>query len=203
MNKNRLEALTDGVFAIVVTLLVLDIRLPEGTTMANLGNNFIHVLPSLATYVLSFMIIGLYWIFHLSASRMFKEVDYRVVWLNIILVMAVGLLPFTTSILSEFTASPWAPAVYGVNILAINLAGWFVMVYLYHHQSLAKDKFTPQMFVAQRNQYIKIASLYAVGIVLAFVAPLVSVFIYGFVTLYLILGTIFPKLTWRRTFNIK
>ncbi len=201
MNKERLEIFTDGVFAIVATLLVLDIRLPVDTTVANLGSNLVHVLPSLATYVLSFTIIGLYWIFHHSAASMFKQVDNRVAWLNIIMIMFIGLLPFTTSVLSEFALSAWAPVLYGINILAINIAGWLVMVYLYRHQSLAKSTFTQAMFTSQRNQYIKIASLYAIGIALAFVAPVASIYIYTFVTLYLIVGTLFPKLTWRRRFD--
>jgi len=201
MNKDRLEIFTDGVFAIVVTLLVLDIRLPEGTEAANLGENLLHILPSLATYVLSFTIIGLYWVFHHSASRMFKKIDYRVIWLNIIHIMFIGLIPFTTSMLSEFASSPWASAIYGLNILAVNIVGWFIMLYLYRHQSLVEGEFTPKMFAALRNQYVKIASLYAVGVALAFVAPVASIYLYGFITLYLILGTVFPKLTWRRRFN--
>lgn len=201
MDKARLETLADGVFAIVVTLLVLGIQLPRGTTAANLGSSLAATIPSLATYILSFTIVGLYWIFHHSASRMFKKVDYRVIWLNIILLMFIGLIPFTTSILSEFALSSWAPALYGVNILAINLAGWLSMVYLYHHPTLAESEFTRKMFVAQRNQYAKIASLYAIGVVIAFIAPMVSIYIYGLVTFYLILGTIFPKFTWRKQFN--
>jgi uncharacterized membrane protein len=103
MTKDRLETFTDGVFAIVVTLLVLDIKLPQGITTANLGGSLVHILSSLGTYGLSFTIIGLYWVFHHLASRMFNEIDNWVAWLNIIHIMFIGLIPFTAKYEHSFT----------------------------------------------------------------------------------------------------
>ncbi len=199
MKKARLEAFTDGVFAIVVTLLVLDIHLPEGTTVHNLGANLIHVLPTFGTYVLSYLIVGLYWIFHHSATRRFKSIDSRILCLNIVHLMLVGLIPFSTSVLSEFTFTTWAIVLYGVNILAINLTGWLVIQYLYRHQNLADGNFTQTAYKSQRRLYIKVASFYAVAIALGFIAPQASVYIYGFITLYLIFTVLFPRLSWRRS----
>lgn len=202
MEKTRLEAFTDGIFAIVVTLLVLDIHLPAGTTAQNLGANLIHVIPTLSTYVLSYLIVGLYWIFHHSVTRMFKSVDSRILCLNILHLMLIGLIPFSTSVLSEFSFTTWAIVLYGVNILAINLSGWFVIHYLYRHQNLAVGTFSRAAYRSQRRLYIKIASLYAVAIALSFIAPWVSVYIYGLITLYMILTVLFPQLSWRRSLDI-
>ncbi len=201
MEKSRLESFTDAVFAIVVTLLVLDIHLPDNTTSSNLGDNIIHILPALGTYVLSYLVIGLQWVFHHSASRFFKTVDTRIIWLNIVYIMLVGLIPFTTSVLGKFTFTTWAITLYGINLIVVNFAGFLVMYYLYRHRRLAKDEYTPQVFAAQRYQYIKVAALYTIGIVLGFVLPQVSIYIYGFVTLYLVISTLFARFSWRRSFS--
>lgn len=197
MDRTRLETFTDGIFAIVVTLLVLDIKLPVNTTVNNLDSNLIHLLPSLATYALSFIIVGLYWIFHQAVAQRFKSINTRVMWLNIIHLLFVGLIPFTTSLMSRYTFSTWAIVIYGGNILAINLAGWSVTKYFYNHPELHEGKFTHLTFIAQRRQYIKIALLYASGIVMAFFVPEISIYIYAFVTGYLVLGTVVDKLSWR------
>lgn len=198
MDKNRLEAFTDAVFAIVVTLLVLDIRLPEGTTAQNLEDNIVHILPALATYVLSYLVVGLYWVFHHRASQWFKSADTTVLWLNIVYLMFIGLVPFSTSMLSEFTFTSWAILFYGFNLLAITLAGFAIVQYMYHHKQLLKGDFTRQIYIAQRYQYAKIAALYTVGIFFGFIDPQISIYIYVFVTAYLILSTLFPQLSWQR-----
>lgn len=201
MEKTRLEAFTDGVFAIVVTLLVLDIRLPEDTTVDNLGANLVHVIPTLSTYILSYFIVGLYWIFHHSVTRKFRSIDSRILCLNIVHLMLVGLIPFSTSVLSEFTFTTWAIVIYGANILVINLTGWLVIHYLYRHKNLVSGSFSQTAYKSQRRLYIKIASFYAVAIALGFVVPQASIYIYGLITLYLIITVLFPRLSLRRSLD--
>lgn len=193
-----MEAFTDGVFAIVVTLLVLDFHLPAHTTSGNLGEQLTAILPTLGTYVLSYTIVGLYWIFHHTVSTTIKSIDTRVMWMNIVHIMFIGLIPFTTSVLGEFTFTPWAIVLYGFDILLINLTGWLITYYLYRHQDLLVTALSKTNFSALNRQYIKIAFLYAVGMALAFALPEISIYIYAFVTVYLILGTLFPQITWRK-----
>lgn len=201
MEKARLEAFTDGVFAIVVTLLVLDIKLPEGTTSQNLHAHLVHILPALGTYALSFTIVGMYWIAHHLAARMFRSIDTRVMWLNILFLLFVGLIPFSASLLSKFTLNTWAITIYGINILLINLAGWLVIHYLYRHQQLAEGEFTSHMFTVHAHQYLKVGLLYALGVIASFINPKLSIGVYILVTIYIIAGTVFPNLSWRRRLN--
>lgn len=197
MDKLRLETFTDGVFAIVVTLLVLDLRLPAGTNAGNLANNLVHIIPSLATYGLSVIIIGMYWVSHHLAAQQFKIIDTRVMWLNILFILFVGLLPFTTSLLSEYMFSTPAIVIYGVNILAMNLVGWFIMLYLYAHPKLSEGSFTQKLFRAQSWQYFKVGLLYAIGMVFALVMPEVSIYVYALVTAYIVLGMLNNRFSWR------
>lgn len=185
-------------FAIVVTLLVLDFRSPAGATSSNLGDSLKYVLPTLGTYALSYTIVGLYWIFHHTVSNTVKSVDTRIMWMNIVHIMFIGLIPFTTSVLDKFVFTPWAIAIYGVNILLMNLSVWFIMYYLYRHQNLLLNELSWSAFAAQNRRYVTIASLYAVGIAIAFILPEVCIYIYGLVTMNLILGALFPRITWRK-----
>lgn len=198
MNKTRLEAFTDGVFAVVVTLLVLDIKLPEATSSQNLESQIIHLIPALSTYILSFTIAGMYWVAHHLASDMFKKIDTRVMWLNIFHLTLVALIPFSTSLLSHYAESPLATVVYGVNILAINLSGWFIITYLYKHQNLASQPFTPTAYRIHQLQYLFVAFLYGLGLLVSVFNPEFTVIFYILITLFLIAGTLFPSISWRR-----
>jgi len=197
LDKARLETFTDGVFAIVVTLLVLDIHLPAGTTASTLGRGLGHVLPALGTYALSVVIVGLYWVSHHLAAQQFKAVDTRVMWLNIVFILFTGLVPFSTRVLGEFPFTRWAIVTYGANVLVMNLAGWLMIRYLHTHPDLAEESFTPAAFSLQSRQYGKVAILYGIGVVLGFVTPDASVFVYAAVTVYVVLSTVFPRLSWR------
>ena len=97
MNKQRLEAFSDGVFAIVITLLILDIKIPEVQSTA-LPAALVKMLPQLVTYVLSFFIIGLYWHLHHQVATQIKLIDGAFIWLNLVWLLFVSVLPFPTAL---------------------------------------------------------------------------------------------------------
>jgi uncharacterized membrane protein len=112
----RLDALIDGVVAIVITLLVLDLQLPE--TIGALGSNgvwqMLHDMHGqIGSYLLSFAVIGIFWLNHIERVRDLARVDTVLVWLNLGFLAAVGLVPFTTALLSR-NSSPAATAVYAI-----------------------------------------------------------------------------------------
>jgi uncharacterized membrane protein len=193
MEKSRLEAFTDGVYAIAITLLVLDIRLPEGTNAANLGAQLLHVLPSLGTFLLSFVIIGLYWSYHHSASRNFKKIDNRVVWLNFANLLFICLLPFTASLFGKYIFDSWAGVLYGANLILINMTGQTMMWYLSRHANLAIDSYDASQQPTQSRFGRKVNIIYIVAIVLAFFVPQVSIYLYAAMAVYLVSRAIFPQ----------
>jgi len=100
----RLGAFTDGVLAIAITLLVLDINLPEGVGAMNdaaLGGALIAIWPKYLGYLISFLVIGNYWLIHTAKFRELKAVNHRFIVLNILFLLVVGFIPFATSVLSE------------------------------------------------------------------------------------------------------
>ena len=101
MNKQRLEAFTDGVYAIAITLLILDIRIPE-VPYSSLGTALAKMLPQMYTYVLSFFVVGLYWIANHRVSRHVKQIDGTIILLNLVWLLFVSVMPFPTALLGRY-----------------------------------------------------------------------------------------------------
>jgi len=90
MKKSRIESFSDGVFAIVITLLVLSIKIPD-VNYSKISDGLLAILPSTGVYALSFILIGMYWVFHHYSFSFFDEVDGIMVWLNIIFLLCIKL----------------------------------------------------------------------------------------------------------------
>ncbi len=125
MSPNRLEAFSDGVFAIAITLLVLDIHVPDPADTADLAAALGSQWPSYVAYAVSFLTIGIIWINHHAMVRRLQAVDYGIMTLNLLLLLCVGILPFTTALmaayLKEGQGDHLAAAVYSGSFLLMSL----------------------------------------------------------------------------------
>jgi uncharacterized membrane protein len=126
MGKNRIEALSDGIFAIAMTLLVLELHVP---TLPHDAPNVIvepalwKLLPKLATYGVSFISLGVFWVGHHNMYHAIRRANRTLLWLNILFFMFVSLLPFSTSVLNAFPQTQIAPLLFGGNLTVI---GWLL-----------------------------------------------------------------------------
>ena len=118
MGKGRLEAFSDGVLAIILTIMVLELKAPEGTTLESL----LPLAPSLLSYVLSFLYVGIYWNNHHHLLQACKRVNGSVLWANLHLLFWLSLLPFATRWMGDHHLSPLPSIAYGVILLASALA---------------------------------------------------------------------------------
>jgi len=116
----RILALSDGVFAIAITLLILEISVPATTGDAGLTKALLQLWPQYLAYVLSFLVIARFWVTHHVAFRLIGGYDAALVWLNLLLLMFVAFLPFPTAVLGEHNGSPAATVLYAA---AVVLAG--------------------------------------------------------------------------------
>jgi len=118
MSKNRLEAFSDGVLAIIITIMVLELKVPHGDTLATL----VPLIPVLLSYVLSFVYLGIYWNNHHHMLQACRRVTGPILWANLHLLFWLSLIPFTTGWLGEnhFAAAP--AAIYGAVLLMAALA---------------------------------------------------------------------------------
>jgi uncharacterized membrane protein len=125
MSTNRLEAFSDGVFAIAITLLVLEIHVPEAGHGESLGHELAAQWPSYAAFVVSFLTIGIIWINHHAMVRRLRVADHSILVWNLLLLMTVSALPFTTALmaayLKEAEGESLAAAVYSGSFLVMGL----------------------------------------------------------------------------------
>ncbi len=175
MTKNRLETCSDGVFAIVITLLVLDIKLPEVNALG-LIQALKESLPRIAAYVLSFAIIGLYWISHLRSFELIAKVDGAVFWINLLLLLLVSFIPFPTALLGRYPNEALPIVIYGLTLIACNAVGLCLMSYLLRHPHLLAQEHTRDSLWRQFpvRLMVMVNAGYLMAVLLAGVAPLAS-----------------------------
>jgi len=122
MGKSRLEAFSDGVLAIIITIMVLELEVPHGDSLRALRP----LLPVFLTYLLSFIYLGIYWNNHHHMLHAAKRVSASVLWANLHLLFWLSLLPFATGWMGENHFAPVPSAVYGVVLLAAAIAYWLL-----------------------------------------------------------------------------
>src|SRR5258708_25904851 len=118
MESNRLEAFSDGVLAIIITIMVLELKVPHGVDLEALRP----ILPVFASYVLSFIYVGIYWNNHHHLFHSTKQVSAAVLWANLHLLFWLSLLPFATAWMGENHAAPVPTAAYGFVLLMAAIA---------------------------------------------------------------------------------
>ena len=123
MSKGRLEAFSDGVLAIIVTIMVLELRPPEGTTLEDL----FALWPKLLSYALSFVYVAIYWVNHHHLLQAARAVSGRVLWSNILLLFTLSLVPFATAWMGEHSFAGTPVLIYNVVLLLPAIA-YFVLV---------------------------------------------------------------------------
>jgi uncharacterized membrane protein len=189
LNKQRLEAFSDGVFAIVITLLILDIKIPN-VSPAELPAGLVKILPQLLTYVLSFFIVGLYWYFHHLVAAQVKLIDESFIWLNLVWLLFVSVLPFPTALLGRYPFQPVSLAIYGVNLILVNVTGFIILTYLQRRPHLRHQPMSVAELRATAPIYVIVNSLYAVAIGSAWFFPWLSYGIYFFILIWVVTRSI-------------
>ena len=171
MGKGRLEAFSDGVIAIIITIMVLELKVPHGYELKDLAP----VAPVFAAYVLSFTYVGIYWNNHHHMFHLVHKVDGGVLWSNLHLLFWLSLTPVTTAWMGENLLKPMPTALYGFDLLMNGVA------YVILQANLARIEGPDSALVKAKGKDFqgKISPvLYGVGIVAAFFAPVVSLIAY-------------------------
>jgi uncharacterized membrane protein len=179
---HRLEALADGVFAIAMTLLVLEISVPlitETSVNIELLRTLLEMWPKFFAYVVSFLVLGVMWGNHHFMFHCIKRTDSKLVWINILFLMFVALIPFSTSLLGEYRQTQVAVVVYGINIFLILSVGFILWLYIVGKRHLADNDIAPGIVKRRKMMYL-IASLFTIlAIGISFISPLASFGIYA------------------------
>lgn len=180
MKSNRLEALTDGVVAIVITIIVLDLKIPDGGALGNLSAS----LPTLLTYALSFVTIGDFWNNHHHMLQGADRVDGRVLWANLFFLFWLSLIPFVIRWLDESSFSEGATAAYGF-VLGMAATGYQLTTRAIIACGPANAAIARAIGRDLKGKFSLV--FYAVGVAAAFASPAAAMAIYvGVILVWLV-----------------
>jgi uncharacterized membrane protein len=170
VQTSRLEAFSDGVLAIVITIMVLELDVPHGATLAALGDS----ATDFVTYLLSFVYVGIYWSNHHHMFHVVEQVDGGVLWANLDLLFWLSLFPFTTAWVDQTDFARTPMVVYGVNLLMAAVAYYLLQLTIFRLRGGDRLK-----AALGRDVKGKISpALYLTGIALAFVSPWLALAVY-------------------------
>jgi uncharacterized membrane protein len=155
MNKGRLEAFSDGVLAIIITIMVLEMKVPHGTDLESLRP----LLPVFLSYILSFIYLGIDWNNHHHLLQATRRINGKILWANLHLLFWLSLIPFTTGWMGENHFAPLPTAFYGINLLGAAIAYFILQTLIVKEQgeesqlakAIGKDfkgKISPVIYIA-------------------------------------------------------
>jgi uncharacterized membrane protein len=176
MKKGRLEAFSDGVVAIIITIMVLELHVPHGDSISAM----IPVLPAFLSYLLSFVYIGIYWNNHHHMIYLVEKINGAVLWANLNLLFWLSLIPFVTSWMGENHFAKWPVALYGI-LLITNALSYTILATLLIRQN-GKDSALGQALGRDWKGKISLV-IYAAGIGIAFLNPDIAIGLYVVVAL--------------------
>jgi uncharacterized membrane protein len=185
MGKSRIEPFSDGVFAIAITLLVLEIKVPEPN--GHLAHELLSQWPSYAGYAVSFLTIGIIWVNHHAQFDRVARVDRTLLFLNLFLLMAVAFIPFPTALMAAYlkagSGEDVAAAVYSASFLLMGLT--FAATWLYAAtRGLLHDHFTPRQVRKLTVRNVSGQFGYVLAVALAFLSPYASLAVCAAVAVY-------------------
>src|SRR6476620_4526859 len=164
MGKNRLEAFSDGVIAIIITIMVLEIKVPHGEDLVSLKP----LLPVFISYVLSFVYVGIYWNNHHHMLHANSNVNGAALWANVHLLFWLSLIPFSSGWMGENHFAKWPVIIYGVNLVMCAIAYSFLSTKLVQ---LHGKESTLSKAIGKGNKGKVSIVLYVAGITCSFLDP--------------------------------
>ena len=176
MEKDRLLAFSDGVVAIIITIMVLELKVPHGSSLEDLAG----VLPTFLSYVLSFVYVAIYWNNHHHLLYTVNRVDGLILWANMHLLFWLSLTPFVMGWLGEAGLTPWPTAMYGV-VLFMSGVAYYIMTRTLLRLHGPETRLARALGADFKGRVS--VMLYAAAIVLAFWQPLAAVAIYAMVAI--------------------
>src|SRR5256885_11858136 len=190
---DRIAALSDGVCAIAMTLIVLEIHVPDAGPIhseQDLWDALLRLGPRLLTSLLSFLTLGIFWNGQQTQLNLFGSADRDLTWLQLAFLATVALMPFSTSLLAEFITYRLALVAYWANIFLIGLLLYLNWIYAMRKRLVTKEA-TPAVSGAVKRRIFVGQSLYAFGALLCIVSPLLSI---AFIVLVQLNFAIAPKI---------
>jgi uncharacterized membrane protein len=189
VQTNRAEAFSDGVLAIAITLLILEISVPD-TQGSHLLRALGHQWPSYAAYVVSFLTIGIMWVNHHALFQRIKVVDRGLLYVNLLLLLAIAFVPFPTALLAQYVRSPSgghvAAVIYCASLLLVGLGFVALWTYLRNHPELRTADCSDAQVAAALRRTWRGPAAYVVALLLSLLSAYAALAICGAVAIYFV-----------------
>ena len=189
LSKHRIEALSDGIFAFAMTLLVLDLKIPHSSTPSPadaLGPTLLALWPKFFSYIMSFVVLGVYWIAHHGYAHFLKRTDRWLLWCNLLFLMFIVLVPFSTDLLGDYPKQKVAVMIYGANFIALGLAFYLQWWYATSGHRLVGRDLEPEVVSRGRRRMLGGVAVYSCAVLIALANPTLSVILYAAIPLFFI-----------------
>ena len=175
---DRVTMFTDGVLAIVITILVLELKVPELEAGQSLSDALVESRDTLVSFVISFLLVGMYWSWHRDVFANVRAADHSTVWLNLLFLLPLCLIPYASSVLGEYPDSATALHLYGTLLILVTLMRTILASHLYRHPDLMFHKLSTKGKRIGLALALAPVLVYAIAIALADTSPLASTLIY-------------------------
>lgn len=178
LSTNRIEAFSDGVFAVAITLLILEVKIPHVEMGESLWHAVTQLWPKFMAYAVSFGVIGIFWIGHHIMFHYIKRSDRVLLWLNTVLLMFISAIPFAAALLGEYRENTDAVAAYGAFLCVTGLVFYSIWAYASRGHRLIRTNMPADLVSLGHLAILLAPAIYAIAFALAFVDPLISKIIY-------------------------
>jgi uncharacterized membrane protein len=194
IGKSRIEALADGVFAIAMTLLILDVKVPSvepGLDAAAFAGRVWELWPRFLTFAVSFLIAGVFWVGHHALMSYIRRADRTFMWVNLLFLLFISAIPFSASLIGAYPEQPAAISVYCGNLILAGLTLFAQLRYAAGPGCLFAPDMDPRLIALGGQRILMGPACYALAIGVAFVSPPVSLVLCAVVPLlYLLPGRV-------------
>lgn len=168
----RMVFFSDAVFAIAMTLLVIDVRLPEGVTGPHVAEALVEAIPQIAAYAISFYVIAANWVAHHRKFTAIVAVDGRMIWINLLLLFFIAFVPFPTSLLAGHGNTPLVAVVlYDGVMVAVGVLQYVLWAYAWRHDFVDRRKIDDRLYRLIRVNLLLTPVVFALSVPVAFLSP--------------------------------
>ncbi len=174
LSKHRLEALTDGIFAVAMTLLVIELKLPGSATAHDpsaLAAGLVRLIPTFMAWTISFFVLAIFWFSHHRLFHYVRVVDGGLLWLNIFYLGFVSLMPFSSALAGEYAPMLISQWFYSSNMILLALLGLLKHRYVFRHPELWDTKVTIGFYRAARLRTVGLMVVALAAIAIASIVP--------------------------------
>jgi uncharacterized membrane protein len=189
LKTSRVEALSDGVFAIAMTILVLNVSVPTPETVSadRLSDALRHVAPQVIVYIISFVNLGVLWVGQHNQYHFIDRADRWFLWINILYLLLISFMPLSTALLGHYPLHRIALVVYGTNLIAATLVLALHWHYATRGGRLVRSQLSPRVINLAHRRMLGSAAAYTVALVLSLMAPMLSLALFLAVPLFNVL----------------